>query len=148
MRLARPRLAVRAAVLHRDRLLMVNAYPGQDSDLWCLPGGGVEPGQSLPENLMREVAEETGLIISVGAPFLVNEFHDPASGFHQVEIHFRAMPVAGDDISLADPMGVVNRFRWVTRAELATLRHKPGSLAAALWGDAAAHYDALETIVP
>ena len=52
-RLARPRLAVRAAILHSGRLLVVNAYPGQRSDLWCLPGGGVEPGQSLPENLIR-----------------------------------------------------------------------------------------------
>ena len=148
MRVARPRLAVRAAILHRDRLLMVNAYPGERSNLWCLPGGGVEPGQSLPENLMREVAEETGLLISVGAPFLVNEFHDPARGFHQVDLLFRATLIATDEVSLADPEGVVNRFRWVTQVELGALRHKPDSLAAAIWGDAAAHYDPLETIVP
>lgn len=146
----RPRLAVRAAILDEGgRLLVVNAYPGRSSDLWCLPGGGVEPGQSLPGNLIREVAEETGLAITVGAPFLVNEFHDPASGFHQVELHFRArLAVAAAAISLADPMGVVNRFRWVTRSELATLRHKPGALAGAVWGEGAASYDALETIVP
>ena len=30
---ARPRLAVRAALLHDDRLLLVNAYPGHGSDL-------------------------------------------------------------------------------------------------------------------
>lgn len=148
MKPARPRLAVRAAILHRDRLLMVNAWPGAQSDLWCLPGGGVEPGQSLPDNLMREVAEETGLIISVGAPVMVNEFHDPVSRFHQVEIHFRAMLVASDDITLADPEGVVNRIRWVTQAELNDLRHKPDGLAKAVWGDGAAHYDPLETIVP
>lgn len=148
MRLARPRLAVRAAILHDDRLLMVNAWPGKGSDLWCLPGGGVEPGQSLPENLARELAEETGLSITVGAPILVNEFHDPASGFHQVELHFRATLAAGRDIALADPHGVVNRFRWVTRDELATLRHKPDGLAEAVWGHAAALYDPLERIVP
>ncbi|RJL05303.1 NUDIX domain-containing protein [Paracoccus siganidrum] len=148
MRLARPRLAVRAAILHDDRLLMVNAWPGKGSDLWCLPGGGVEPGQSLPENLARELAEETGLSITVGAPILVNEFHDPASGFHQVELHFRATLAPGRDITLADPHGVVNRFRWVTRHELATLRHKPDSLAEAVWGHAAALYDPLERIVP
>ena len=147
MKLARPRLAVRAAILHHDRLLLVNAYPGQKSDLWALPGGGVEPGQSLPENLIREVAEETGLAITVGAPFLVNEFHDPDSGFHQVDLFFRAMLAGGDTVRLEDPEGVVNRFRWVGRRELALLRHKPDSLAEAVWGEAAAIYDPLERIV-
>ena len=146
MKLARPRLAVRAAILREDRLLVVNAYPGQQSDLWCLPGGGVEPGQSLPENLIREVAEETGLAIAIGAPFLVNEFHDPKSGFHQVDLFFRATLTGGAE-RLADPEGVVNRMRWVDRAELAGLRHKPDSLAAAVWGSAAALYDPLEPIV-
>jgi 8-oxo-dGTP diphosphatase len=148
MKLARPRLAVRAAILHQDRLLLVNAYPGQQSDLWCLPGGGVEPGQSLPENLAREVAEETGLAITVGDPILVNEFHDPASGFHQVELVFRASLIAGDQIALADPEGIVNRSRWIARMELSGLRHKPGSLAETVWGHGAAAYDPLELIIP
>lgn len=146
MKLARPRLAVRAAILQDDRLLMVNAYRGAQSDLWCLPGGGVEPGQSLPCNLIREVAEETGLTITVGAPILVNEFHDPASGFHQVDLIFRAALTGGAE-RLADPEGVVNRLCWVTRGDLTGLRHKPDGLAGAVWGSAAAIYDPLETIV-
>lgn len=148
MKLARPRLAVRAAILHQERLLMVNAYPGQRSDLWCLPGGGVEPGQSLPQNLAREVAEETGLSILTGAPILVNEFHDPQSGFHQIDLIFRSTLAAGMAITLTDPQGVVNRFRWVTQSELASLRHKPDGLARAVWGQGAAIYDPLERIVP
>lgn len=147
MRLARPRLAVRAAILHRDRLLLVNAYPGAQSDLWCLPGGGVEPGQSLHGNLIREVAEETGLAIHIGAPILINEFHDPASGFHQVELHFRASLATADEVTLRDPEGVVNRIRWVSREQLSGLRHKPDGIAAAVWGSHAALYDPLEIIV-
>ncbi|WP_304618338.1 NUDIX domain-containing protein [Paracoccus sediminilitoris] len=147
MRPARPRLAVRAAILHRDRLLVVNAYPGQKSDLWCLPGGGVEPAQSLPQNLQREVTEETGLTIAVGPPILINEFHDPGGRFHQVELHFRATLDGPDTITLADPDGVVNRFRWVTRDQLTRLRHKPDGLANAVWGDQFAHYDPLEAII-
>ena len=148
MKLARPRLAVRAAILDQDRLLMVNAYPGKKSDLWCLPGGGVEPGQSLPDNLTREVYEETGLRIIVGAPILVNEFHDPERGFHQVDLIFRARLTEAATTRLEDPEGVVNRLCWVTRVELLKLRHKPDMLARAVWGQHAAWYDPMETIVP
>lgn len=142
-----PRLAVRAAILKDDRLLLVNAYPGRRSDLWCLPGGGVEPGQSLPQNLIREVAEETGLSVTVSAPILVNEFYDPDRGFHQIEIIFRAALDCDSPIVLGDPEGVVNRIVWATRADLRILRHKPGMLAKAVWGAHAAWYDPLERIV-
>ena len=148
MKLARPRLAVRAAILDQDRLLMVNAYPGEKSDLWCLPGGGVEPGQSLPENLLREVHEETGLKIVVGAPIIVSEFHDPDRGFHQVDLIFRAKLTGDPTARLEDPEGIVNRLCWVTRAELLKLRHKPDTLARAVWGQHAAWYDPIEVIVP
>jgi ADP-ribose pyrophosphatase YjhB (NUDIX family) len=144
-----PRLAVRGLILHEDRLLLVNAYPGDQSDLWCAPGGGVEPGTSLPENLVREVREETGLEVEVGALALVNEFHDPATGFHQVDLFFRCRPLSVAIPALwRDPEGIVNRHRFVTRDEYATLRVKPDSLGRAAWGDEGpALYDPLETIV-
>lgn len=142
-----PRLAVRALILDdEDRLLLVNAWPGGMSDLWCAPGGGVHAGQSLPENLAREVQEETGLDIAVGEPCLVNEFHDPATGWHQVEVFFRARAAGPLPASWTDPEGVVTQRRFVNRDELARLRHKPSSLAAAAWGDRAL-YDPLEEIV-
>ncbi|MBD3765065.1 MAG: NUDIX domain-containing protein [Rhodobacterales bacterium] len=143
-----PRLSVRALILHQDRLLVVNAWPEGVSDLWCAPGGGVEPHTSLPDNLRREVFEETGLRITVGAPCLVNEFHDPASDFHQVDIYFRcAAPDPRLDPDWRDPEGIVTRRRWVTRAELAGLRFKPDSLPQAAWGRDGLLYDALEPIL-
>ncbi len=60
------RLATRAIILHDDRLLLVNAWKGRDH-LWCAPGGGAEVHQSLPENLRREVYEETGRELYMGA---------------------------------------------------------------------------------
>ncbi len=77
------RLATRAIILQENRLLLVNAFPDGKSDLWCAPGGGAEMGTSLPDNLIREVHEETGLTVRVGPPCLVNEFHNPDDGFHQ-----------------------------------------------------------------
>lgn len=147
-----PRLAVRALILQDNRLLLVNAWPEGKSDLWCAPGGGVERGQSLPDNLKREVYEECGLDIAVGAPCLVNEFHDPDSVFHQVDIYFHATIIGGQiDPAWRDPEGVVTARRFVTEAELRNLRVKPDSLAdlafGNAWARAQALYDALEPIL-
>lgn len=144
-----PRLAVRAILLHERRLLLVNAWKGRDH-LWCAPGGGVEAHASLPENLQREVFEETGLTIAVGPPCLVNEFHDPGGSFHQVDIYFRCRITGGDpDSDWTDPEGIVTHRRWVSRAEMAALTVKPDSLAEVAWGDSRAQalYDPLEPIL-
>jgi len=147
--LSSPRLAARAVIVEQGRLLVVNAYPGERSDLWCVPGGGVERGQSLPATLEREIHEETGLTISVGDPCLVNEFHDPASGFHQVDIYFHArITGAMPSADWRDPAGVVNRHRFVTETELRGLRFKPDSLPAVAFGPRGRLlYDPLEVIV-
>ena len=140
-------MAVRALILSQDRLLLVNAYPGGISDLWCAPGGGVERGASLHDNLIREVHEETGLTVAVGDPALVNEFHDPARGFHQVDLYFRCRIMAGVlDPDWRDPEGVVTERRWFSRAELSAVRVKPDSLALAAW-EGGVLYDPLELIV-
>ena len=128
---------------------MVNAYPKGRSDLWCAPGGGVESGASLPDNLAREVHEECGLQIAVGAPALVNEFHDPVTGFHQVDLFFRCSIVAGEIAAdWRDPEGVVTERRFFSRAELeaGVIRFKPDSLVQAAWGEGCS-YDPLEPIV-
>ena len=142
-----PRLAVRAVILRDDRLLLVNAWKGR-THLWTCPGGGVEVHQSLPEALVREVHEETGLAVSVGDPCLVNEFHDPRGTFHQVDIYFRCRILSGDpEGEWTDPEGIVSHRRWVTREAIAQVRVKPDSLAAAVWGGPGAIlYDPLEPI--
>lgn len=145
-----PRLAVRGIIMHENRLLLVNAWPAGKSDLMCAPGGGVERGSALPDNLVREVYEETGLRIAVGAPCLVNEFHDPAGSFHQVDVYFRCTLLSDPqmDPRWRDVDAIVTDRRWVTRAQMAELRVKPDSLAAVAWQDAdAPMYDPLEPLI-
>ena len=143
-----PRLAVRALILVEGRLLLVNAYPDPGNDLWCAPGGGVMPHVSLPDNLRREIREETGLEIEVGGIAGANEFHSPEAGFHQVDLFFRCRVISGriEDAG-PDPEGIVDRRRFFARAELAAARHKPDKLAAMAYGDAEAPYDPLEPLL-
>ena len=143
------RLAARAVILHENRLLLVNAFPGDTSDLWCAPGGGVDLGQSLPDTLRREVHEECGLTIAVQNPCLVNEFHNPDDAFHQVEVFFRCTVTDGRLCDTwQDPEAIVTRRRFVTRDEMAGLRFKPDSLPEVAFGTAGEiGYDPLERLV-
>ncbi|MCA8882575.1 MAG: NUDIX domain-containing protein [Rhodobacteraceae bacterium] len=124
-----PRLAVRAVLVHRDALLLVNAFPDGKSDLWCTPGGGVEAGESLTANLHREVFEETGLRIRIGGLCHVSEFQNAATGFHQVEMFFHAeadtVPASFD---WQDPTGVVTARRFFRQGDLQGVRFKPDIL--------------------
>lgn len=141
------RLAARAVIVHENRLLLVNAFPGEMSDLWCAPGGGVEAGASIPDNLAREVHEETGLSIKVGPPCLINEFHNPDDGFHQVDLFFRCRITDGAlSEDWRDPEAVVHRRRFFSRDEMEGLRFKPDSLPHVAFGRGFG-YDPLEVLV-
>jgi len=45
---------------NREKVLLTKR---SDNGLWCLPGGRMEPGESIEECCCREVFEETGLVI-------------------------------------------------------------------------------------
>lgn len=47
----------------------------RDNDLWALPGGAMERGDSLPGTAVREVKEETGLDVEITG--LVGTYTDP-----------------------------------------------------------------------
>lgn len=45
-----------------DKILLTRR---EDNNQWCLPGGGMEPGESASETCIREVEEETGLQVTI-----------------------------------------------------------------------------------
>ena len=45
-----------------DRIVLIRR---RDNDLWALPGGGMELGESIVDTAVREVKEETGLDVEV-----------------------------------------------------------------------------------
>ena len=69
------RPGVSAIILTAEGLLLQRR---SDNGLWGLPGGSVEPGESVSEAVVREVREETGLEVT---PLrLVGVYSLPANG--------------------------------------------------------------------
>ena len=56
----------------REKVLLTKRA---DNGQWCLPGGGVDPGESVEETIIREVQEETGLTVRVLR--LIGVYSDP-----------------------------------------------------------------------
>ena len=57
----RPEVAVGAVCVSHGRLLLVKRGRGAATGEWALPGGRVEPGETLAAAVRRELYEETGL---------------------------------------------------------------------------------------
>jgi 8-oxo-dGTP diphosphatase len=59
-------IQVTCALIQRDNRLLLARRA--DSGRWELPGGKQEPGESLPQCLQREIAEELGCSVRVLEP--------------------------------------------------------------------------------
>lgn len=55
-----------------DRILLIHRT---DNDLWTIPGGAMEPGESVPQAAVRETNEETGYDVEITG--LVGIYTDP-----------------------------------------------------------------------
>jgi 8-oxo-dGTP diphosphatase len=113
-------LAVGAVVVHDGGLLLVKRAKAPGEGRWSLPGGRVEPGESLTEAVAREVLEETGL--TVIPEELLGWVERRSDDWHFVILDFRAVLasesgalVAADDAAAAIfcPLDEVRRLELV-----------------------------------
>ena len=87
-----PVLAVIIAIIEDGKILLTQR---EDFEVWCLPGGGIEEGESVAEAAMREAKEETGVDVELTS--LVGVY--PRVGGMWNDVHailFRAKPVGGE----------------------------------------------------
>jgi 8-oxo-dGTP pyrophosphatase MutT (NUDIX family) len=62
------------AVIRNDNELFLVKHKGYST--WCLPGGGIDPGEGLVQALKREIMEELGVEAEVGKLLVVHQFKE------------------------------------------------------------------------
>src|SRR5262245_26296157 len=122
----RPFLAASAAVVRDGKVLVVRRARAPAQGGLSLPGGVVEPGETLHEAVAREVREETGLTIE---PVALAGFRETIvrDQDNRVERHFVILPFAARWLA-GEPVlnDELSEWRWVDQDELATLPTTPG----------------------
>lgn len=114
------------AVVRDDqgRVLLIHKT---DNDLWALPGGGHEIGESIVDTVVREVKEETGFDVVVEA--LTGTYTNPGHVMayddgevrQQFSIAFRAKLIGGTARTSSESSEV----EWVDPKDLSTLELHP-----------------------
>lgn len=89
-----PVVAVGAFVFDgQGRVLLVQRGKPPGAGLWTVPGGRLEGGETLAQAVAREVREETGLVVEVGALACVVE--RMGDDYHFVILDYLARVVGG-----------------------------------------------------
>jgi ADP-ribose pyrophosphatase YjhB (NUDIX family) len=138
---------VGAVVERAGALLLVRHHkPGRDP-YWVLPGGRLEPGETIPECARREVAEETGLSARFAGVLYVGEFL--REGRHTVDVTARMTPENDAEARLGSDPEVapgseptLREVRWVDVGELRGIELLPASTKERLLQDASARWPA------
>jgi ADP-ribose pyrophosphatase YjhB (NUDIX family) len=122
----RPFLAVSAAIIRDGRVLVARRARAPALDIWTMPGGVVEQGETLTEALKREIEEETALTIEPVAraghrEVLVSD-RDRRASRHFVILCFASRWISGEP-KLNEELA---EARWLKPEELTGLNTTEG----------------------
>jgi len=92
-------VGVGAVVVHEGRVLLIRRGKEPLKGRWLIPGGTVELGETLEQAVVREVREETGLVVRPREVVLVFDRIERAGEtvlWHYVIVDYRCEYVSGD----------------------------------------------------
>lgn len=130
-------------VVERDGavLLVRHEKPGREP-YWVLPGGRLEPGETIPECARRELAEEAQLAVEFREVLYVSEFMKKER--HTVDITVRATTDPGEEPALGTDPEVedgteqtLKELRWVKVRDLEDVELLPARIRRRIAEDAA-----------
>ena len=123
-------IRVAAVVERAGSILLVRHQKPDREPYWVLPGGRLEPGETIPECAERELVEETGLVGEFVEVLYVSEFL--RENRHTVDITTRVKAAADTEAMLgSDPETLPGsaptlvELAWVPPEEVAEMELRP-----------------------
>jgi len=65
--------AASVAIVREGKVLLIKRAYAPYQHLWTLPGGRIEPGETIEQCAIREIAEEVGFVIRNPRPVMVQK---------------------------------------------------------------------------
>ena len=123
-------IATVVLVTYEERALVLRRRPDDRSfaHAWCLPGGGVDPGENTDRAALRETFEESGLAVQLKHNLGLVETTLASRGY-VFEIHRFVATSQSLDVRLSDEHVA---FEWLSRSQAAGAH---GALAGGLAGE-------------
>jgi 8-oxo-dGTP diphosphatase len=119
-----PRVAVGAVVIHQDKVLLVLRGKAPAKDMWAIPGGSVNLGETLQAAAEREVLEETGLQINAGEIiYAFDTIQRDQAG--RVQYHYVILDLEAEAVDPTQPLMPADDVRqagWFSLADLDQLQ--------------------------
>jgi 8-oxo-dGTP diphosphatase len=117
----RPVIGVGTVVWHGERVLLVRRARPPREGQWSLPGGAQQLGETLAEAACREVREEAGLEVELGAVVATVDLIERDSD-GRVRYHYTLVDFTAEAASLAlRPGSDAADARWFELSEIETL---------------------------
>jgi ADP-ribose pyrophosphatase len=117
-----PRVAVGAVVFKNDAVLLVRRGQPPSENVWAIPGGRVEIGETLQEAAEREMLEETGITIRAGKPVYTFDVIE-RDGTGKIKFHYVIVDLAADYVTGEPAPGDdAVEARWVSSQEINDLQ--------------------------
>lgn len=112
------RINIRAVILNNGKLLAVKhkTKDGGESDYWAVPGGGLDPFESLTDGLKRELVEETGIVPKLGRLLFVQQFRSRRKGYEE-ELEFFFSVTNPEDYTHIDLEKTTHGMQEIARCE-------------------------------
>ncbi len=90
----RPLVAVGGVIINGNKVLLVKRAHPPNKDMWAIPGGKLEYGETLEDAVKREMLEETNLQVKIVN--LLSLIQMIKEGFHYVILDFLCEVTGGD----------------------------------------------------